>query len=362
MTATAASRLAWADLAKGVCIVLVVLWHVTVKDYATLDWATPYVIESVWVRLSVALQPIRMPLFFLLSGFFAATSLHRAWPRVARPRILRPYYLYVVWLVIQTAFFAIGPYLPLYRAEDLGDLASDLVFGTGDLWYLYALVAYFLVARSLAPWSPVVPMVFAMLLALATGVGWVHLPDNGDPLLRNLVFFVFGCCLPGIVSAVAAAASVRRMLVLGAAYGAAGVIGIGLHVGLVEPMVSPLGVAFGITAAVIGARSRLIVDPLTWIGRRTLSIYVLHLPVLAITHWVALRFSAHAWWQQPALSLVYPLLITGWLIAACLAIEALLVRAGGWWLFQLPPARSGVGMGDSHPAPEAAHRAKSPVS
>ncbi|MEV4522046.1 hypothetical protein AB0J77_17600 [Micromonospora tulbaghiae] len=31
-------RVVWADVAKGACIVLVVLWHVVVKDYLRIDW------------------------------------------------------------------------------------------------------------------------------------------------------------------------------------------------------------------------------------------------------------------------------------------------------------------------------------
>ncbi|SDK31732.1 hypothetical protein [Nonomuraea jiangxiensis] len=41
-------RLGWADTAKGVCILLVVLWHVVVKHYLRIDWRLDVPITGLW--------------------------------------------------------------------------------------------------------------------------------------------------------------------------------------------------------------------------------------------------------------------------------------------------------------------------
>jgi hypothetical protein len=69
-------RLAWVDVAKGASIVLVVLLHVTNKHLVRLDDASLLVRDG-WAEVGQWLRPVRMPLFFLLSGLWAAPALDR---------------------------------------------------------------------------------------------------------------------------------------------------------------------------------------------------------------------------------------------------------------------------------------------
>ena len=97
--ATGQGRLLWVDVAKGACILLVVLHHAVVKDLALQAPPALQAVAAAWVWVSMALKPVRMPLFFVLSGLVAASAVRRPWAD-ARRRVLSPYYLYVVWLVI----------------------------------------------------------------------------------------------------------------------------------------------------------------------------------------------------------------------------------------------------------------------
>ena len=56
-------RLAWADAAKGVCILLVVSWHVVVKDYLLISWHIGLPLPGAWGTLGEQFLPLRMPLF-----------------------------------------------------------------------------------------------------------------------------------------------------------------------------------------------------------------------------------------------------------------------------------------------------------
>lgn len=71
-------RLLWPDAAKGFAITLVVLTHLTSKHYPTLDLHVPEYVFLAWLGLSDVLAPIRMPLFFAISGYFAARSLTKS--------------------------------------------------------------------------------------------------------------------------------------------------------------------------------------------------------------------------------------------------------------------------------------------
>jgi hypothetical protein len=53
----AGSRVAWADVAKGVCILLVVLWHVIMKHYLQIQWRVAGPIPGAWGAFSEQLLP-----------------------------------------------------------------------------------------------------------------------------------------------------------------------------------------------------------------------------------------------------------------------------------------------------------------
>src|SRR5581483_7551827 len=69
----ATGRLDWVDVAKGICIILVVMMHSTfgVEKSIASETALHTFIE--WAR------PFRMPDFFLISGLFLAARIDRPW-------------------------------------------------------------------------------------------------------------------------------------------------------------------------------------------------------------------------------------------------------------------------------------------
>lgn len=62
-------RLLSPDVAKGFAITLVVLSHLTSKHYPMLIVQVPDYVFLLWLGVSDFLAPIRMPLFFAISGF-----------------------------------------------------------------------------------------------------------------------------------------------------------------------------------------------------------------------------------------------------------------------------------------------------
>ncbi|WP_052317261.1 acyltransferase family protein [Corynebacterium terpenotabidum] len=96
-------RVGWVDAAKGLCILLVVAGHAIISlnghGYAT----------GVWEDINLIIGPVRMPLFFLLSGLFAAKALTESWRRFADRRIWVMLWLLVLWVPIREIWLALIP-------------------------------------------------------------------------------------------------------------------------------------------------------------------------------------------------------------------------------------------------------------
>jgi uncharacterized membrane protein YcfT len=61
-------RAAWPDAAKAVCILLVVLGHVTYLHVEGSHWYAAPGAPPVWDLLDVVLRPVRVPLFSRCRG------------------------------------------------------------------------------------------------------------------------------------------------------------------------------------------------------------------------------------------------------------------------------------------------------
>ena len=313
-------RLQWPDVAKGVCILLVVLHHVTTKDYlpliARLD-PDHDVLANAWNWLTNGLKPIRMPLFFAISGLFAASAVRRPWGVNAR-RVVGGYYLYVVWLLVYLVLYRFETTMVANRTTGAGDLVRDLLWASTSMWFLYALVAYFVIVKLLRRVPP--GWVVGVSAVLTASLSWSGVDEtNRLSVLAHFTYFALGALCPGLMRSWAARR--HRLLVTGVIFAALsallGLGGVPLSIRLL--VLSTIGVPFGVGLAARLSQTVAAV-PLAWLGRRTLRVYVLHLAVLAA--WV------HVPWQQAGLDPVvgvdpvtatlltfYPLLVTALVVA-----------------------------------------------
>ncbi|MEW1587916.1 acyltransferase [Micromonospora vinacea] len=341
--AAGAHRAQWADAAKGVCIILVVLWHVVVKDYLQIDWHVGVPVPGFWGTLGEQFLPLRMPLFFTISGVFAANAAQRPWRVVARSRIAGFLYLYAVWLLIHTVVLAAAPELPTDRATSALGLLEQLTITPSNLWYLYALALYFTIAKVTRRVPGALVLIPAAALSAVAAAGLLDTPGNRAGLYQNLVFFLAGLHLQGQIQRWAGTATSRRLLLTSGTYvlalAAMAAAGAQQWFG-VWTAVSGVAVIFGITAAARLARWSALGKPLARLGRITLPIYVVHMPVLALLHRLLLvPVSGLGGSAQGLIVLGYPILLSGLVIGLSLATHRglLAVRAG--WLFALPGQR-----------------------
>lgn len=351
-TATAATagaprpRLVWADAAKGLCILLVVLHHSTVKHLPSVLPAELGAAGEAWLALTAALKPIRMPLFFLLSGLFAAGAVRRPWAQVLTARVLTPYWVYAVWLGVIAVVFSLERTMVTNRTQGVGDLLGDLVFASTGVWFLYALAIYFLLTKALLRWD--LRWVVAGSGALAISVSGLPIAAaNREAVLVHFVYFLVGARLPELVHRLASWRAVpTAVLVAGYAAAATGSAALGVPLSVEVTALSLLGVPLAVRVARATSALPRLGSAVAALGRRTLPVYVLHMPLLAVVHHLPGPAAALDALAAPTGSTgtvvgglavaVYPLLVTALVTAASLGLHRLLVGVGLASLFTLP--------------------------
>src|SRR4029078_9771560 len=86
-----ATRVDWVDVAKGICIILVVMMHSTLGVEKAIGAETSLHAFIEWAR------PFRMPDFFLISGLFLAARIDRPWRAYLDTKVAHFAYFYVLW-------------------------------------------------------------------------------------------------------------------------------------------------------------------------------------------------------------------------------------------------------------------------
>lgn len=333
----------WPDAAKGVCITLVVLLHLVSKHYAALEWDIPAPVTAGWKGVSSVLEPIRMPLFFAISGYFSASYLTRPWRDVAKKRLIPVYLLYILWLIIHSVFFALVSSPLSTEAHGWGGLVLAFVLGYTSLWYLYALPVYLVVARVCAR-GPRVSLALVSVMSLLSTNPLLPEIGNTPSLLRNFVYFLGGSLLTRYVARMAQQRVTFRVGALTALFVVAsvahavgryttrpGAFTLDLGLAALQMMASVAGLIVGVILISAFARAMPKMSTgLAWLGQRTLPIYVLHLPLLALMSILLDGTSL----PMP-LVMIYPAFATVALVFVCVGASSVITAVGGGWLFDL---------------------------
>jgi uncharacterized membrane protein YcfT len=136
-----ASRIAWVDYGKGLCIILVVMMHSTLGVEAAFG-------QQGWLHAAVEfVRPFRIPAFFLISGLFVARVIDRDWRGYLDSKVVHFVYFYLLWLTIQFVFKA--PALAVEKGAVAAAMLylEGLVEPFGTLWFIYLLPIFFVVTK-----------------------------------------------------------------------------------------------------------------------------------------------------------------------------------------------------------------------
>jgi uncharacterized membrane protein YcfT len=263
------NRVDWVDVAKGFCIVMVVMMHSTLgveKAAGETGWLGHFVEFA---------RPFRMPDFFLLAGLFLASRIDAPWRLYLDRKVLHFAYFYALWLTIQFAFKA-----PAFAAEIgwegvLRDYLLAFVEPWGTLWFIYHLALFLLLTRLLkrAPW-PLVWLAAAALEAAPIHTGSVLI----DEFAGRFVYFYSGYVFAGLVFRFAEEVRADRLLAFAGLGLWALLNGMLVFRGLADlPGVS---LALGLAGALaVVALAVVVVDlpvaaPFRWLGEHSIVVYL----------------------------------------------------------------------------------------
>ena len=346
MNKSSATRMSWVDLIKGTSVVLVVLMHSALVLEATNSdgirlWDSSAV--GLWNDIGALLEPLRMPIFFLVSGILAAGAIQRSWGQNRR-RTWGMAYLYALWtvllLILTTAFLSQTPW------EAVTSLPGQLLFASSGYWYLYALVLFFVVARLTRRVPALVVVAVATLINIARPItdsllsDWlnpIHTGSLAPMIAMNLVFFLIGARYRDLVTRLANLANWPTVTLLSAALLAAGIYRIE-NPELLRLTFLPLSlgsIVWGLMIATLVTKNEDIRDLGSYMGKRTLPIYVMQFPLLFLVQWTLLQwqpgFMQIAWIQT-----LFPVLLTIGIVTISLLVYRWTATSSLSWLFTAP--------------------------
>lgn len=313
-TARPASRVQFLDAARGLAIFLVVVGHVVAREPpAGVYW---------YSYLNDVIYDFHMPLFMVLTGMSFALSLPRfsSWPQVAAfsakraERLLVPYVAFGVLILAGKLVAAHFMHVDNPPQGDLGDVSRLLLVPVDSvaqfLWFIYVLSMYLLTLPALFQLIGRRPMLL-LLAGLALNLApWPEL-FMLDEVVYYLPFFAGGMAL----------------WMWREHWERAGVVAQGLSTALFVALAFSLAAPKWLLGAlsvlpVLWAMRRLPAawqDRLAWIGRASLTIYLINTIAIGLTKGLMLRVLP---WDGMNFLLYFPVLTL-----AGVALPMLLKRA-----------------------------------
>ena len=344
-------RMTWVDIIKATSVVLVVLLHVTQSLAFAVDGT---VVEGFWNAVMTFLEPLRMPVFFVVSGILASSAVKRPWSNT-KARTVGILYLYLLWHTLLT-FFAIivdlvaKGYTQGMVLDSLYDYFFQIFLTPGGYWYFYALVLYFVLARLLRNFNPWLVLGVAASLNLARPLVSETINSVLAPLgvsnmmaavVMNAGYFLAGVYLVQFFKDYAIRNDSQLLV------GTATVAILGSLARRISPQVAaasflPIAIAWVLTAILVAVRlqdNERVAAFGRYVGPRTLPIFVIQFVVLDVVYTVLGLTGGPLLNASPLLQFIYPVALTLAITVLSLWVyDKAITRRGFRRLFKAPEA------------------------
>ena len=328
-------RIVWVDIARGICMVLVVVMHFDEVLYGNI--VTHNIAGSAWDFITSAARPARIPTFFLISGILASSSLNRPLHSIADKRMYLQYYVFTIWSAPQLLllYYIFTPFDSSVSKEFFQHLVLNQLWPSTTIWFLYALVIFFAISYMFRS---------KRFLALAFGVCGFFFAETFEStvvnqMLRSLPFYLVGSYFPETIKNLAKSASIKSLL-----------IALILYPLTVIPIFvfGPKFPGVWLPASICGAILIIIISKilsncrisklLQYIGKRTLPIYVMHSIAIQLLYY---RLIGNTKLKTDNnldifMQFVFPLLGNAIIIFLCVWCYYLFLKMRCGWLFALP--------------------------
>ncbi|WP_181706958.1 acyltransferase family protein [Chthonobacter rhizosphaerae] len=331
---SASTRIAWLDIAKGGSILLVVFLHASIKaEDAGIGNSHIWMINTIF-------GPIRMPVFFAVSGYLVRSLIRKEWRVVLTKRVWLLIYLFVLWTILH-AIYRQGILYGQPPSVVIGTFLNSLITPSSEIWFIHALAIYTVATKGLYKLPRHALLGAALVMTFLSFSGLIQVDEHSHKgLLQYYAFFLIGCLFGEI--------AVERITSLGVlTLAALAVLYVTLFYGKMELTGLALGMAelaMCITGLLVGCRmaewiSRVprLPDPLTYLGHNTLAIYLAHPFLLSIMLRLIRRIDGLPYWSS---YVVIPGVVVA-AIAGSLLLKVVVERVGAGWLYA-PPALPGT--------------------
>ncbi|MGQ1340869.1 acyltransferase family protein [Acinetobacter baumannii] len=342
-------HLEWVNRIKGLSILLVIFHHSVVVFYNYLP-DTNFTNEAItffWQKLNVLISPLRMPVFFFISGLLVykyvnIKSLRDSFDK----RISSIFYVLALWITIQVITVSYFNKLMGYPVnhtigsnvfyfDSLSNLTQSILIANTSLWYLYALIIYFLLFKLVCDFKKSA-LIFCGILSIITGftslVGW-----GMDSIIRNAVFFGLGCYFgPEIIEKIKEFdfhENVFKVIILGIV----SVIFLLLNLNIISSLFSIFIIIK--LFMLIDKKNNVLLSCLSNIGKNTLPIYVSHRIFLEFASVLLLMMIFNGYLGNASLSIllvIYPIFSTFFITLLSLKLKVFSDKYLGGLLFSKP--------------------------
>lgn len=333
-------RIEWMDLVKGTAILVVVGSHAVILMEPVTHGQLP---QTAWSLIITVLEPMRMALFFMISGMLATAAITKPWGKVRR-RTWGMTYLYVLWCSI---FFAVlYVYAPLPILEELRWVVRNLLVAGNGYWYLYALVLYFFLARVTRRWPIWILLSVGILLNLLKSPlleinrEYFNSLETGSmmvKILMNLMFFLIGLHFKELLTQITRFATWPRIVALSVILTIAGVVR--YHVSWFwEQSFLPASLLFIVLGIMLSSKLINFAGPRNFgsrIGTQTLPIFVVQFPFMLILQQV-FKNDDIALFNGWAFAVIFPIAFTAFVVAFALWLHRITLNNRARYLFEIP--------------------------
>ncbi|QPB18402.1 acyltransferase family protein [Rhizobium sp. 007] len=328
------TRIDWLDIAKGMSIILVVIYHTLL--YHDFHEIAP----DLYARISGIMTPIRMPLFFTVSGFLAASAVRAPWRDFLSRKIWLLIYLFAVWSTARWLFFHYIQTNALVPAEgsDPYQLIEMWWAPNTGIWFIWALAIFMVATKLLSSAHHATAVAIAAMVSILTFGEHLQIDlFTHRNVLQYFVFFLFGCwygkSVVGTITQRPLLMAFGGFLLFAALYLLRWRLQ-AIEKGSWALLSSIAGLAWLCGTAVLMSRLQPVRHAFAYFGRNTLPVYVTHVMIVSLlVAAIATLVKAHA-----ASGYVTAPLVVIVAIGLSLAIKAVADRSGAGWLY-VPPAR-----------------------
>ena len=325
------ARIDWIDTGRGLAILLVALYH-------SASWLLAAGFDiAYWREINDALSSLRMPLFFALAGLFAPKWIEAPWSRLWNVKLRLYVWVFLIWEVIGSVVFLLGVTMQgegFSVRQSLLALLISPVAPRFELWFIWALALFFVLAKLIRRLDYRIQLTLAGLVSVLALSGWETANVGWSGSAKYFVFFLAGVYLRPVILRLGSAPG--RLLTLASilVWAALSVTVAVLHLRGV-PGLYFVNCVLGVIAGIGISRALAGISRLGSIGRTTLPIYLAHTPIIILLSFV-LSLAALDPWLSPVAGILPPLLAAA-AVTLALVLHRLVTPTPARYLYEPVP-------------------------